>query len=54
MNSLLLNDVINMLEDSKDFGLEAEVVLTALRLVRENPELTIEECIFAALDEWDL
>lgn len=40
------------LAEAIDAGLEVEVVLFALRAIKENPSLTIEEAILAGYDEW--
>lgn len=41
-----------ILEDAGSEGLTTEVVTTALMLMKENNELTIEEAIQLGYDEW--
>jgi hypothetical protein len=40
------------LEDAKESGLETEVVVWALKYMKENPKLTISEAIFLGYCEW--
>jgi len=45
----VLND-----EDVKHFGLEAEVLGTALLFLKENPDANIATALAAGYMEWDL
>lgn len=40
------------LKDASEFDLQVEVVWYALKAMKENPLLTIEEAIFIGLKEW--
>ena len=44
--------VKNALKDASEYGLEVEVVVFALKYMKENPRLTIEEAIGLGFDEW--
>ena len=46
--------VHSALKTAGEHGLEPEVVLAALQFAQANPELSIEECMEAGLEEWDL
>ena len=41
-------------EDVVHYGMEAEVLGTALIYMKENPNATVEEAITAGFIEWDL
>jgi hypothetical protein len=45
--------VNNCLIQAKQFGLDVEVILTSIKIARENPDITAFECMYAALSEWD-
>ena len=45
--------VSNCLAQAKQFGLDVEVILSAIKIARENPDMTAYECMYAALSEWD-
>lgn len=40
------------LKEAINDGLEVEVVVFALKAMKENPSLTIEEAILVGYDEW--
>lgn len=40
------------LKEAINEGLEVEVVVFALKVMKENPSLSIEEAIFAGYEEW--
>jgi len=40
------------LAEAIDAGLEVEVVVFALKAMKENPSLTIEEAILIGYEEW--
>jgi len=48
-----MSGVSNCLKQAKQFGLDVEVILTAIKIARENPEMTTFECMYASLSEWD-
>ena len=41
-------------DDVVNYGMEAEVLGTALIYMKENPNATVEEAIAAGFIEWDL
>ena len=45
--------VHDCLSQAKQFGLDVEVILTAIKIARENEDMTAFECMYAALGEWD-
>jgi len=47
-----LQTVKNALEQSRDCGLDVEVVVWALKSMKENPSLTISEAIEMGFWEW--
>lgn len=42
------------LENARDFNMLNEVIYTALKTMKENPNLSIEEVLIAGCDEWDV
>lgn len=36
------------------YGMEAEVAVTALEHLKEDPELSISQCLEMALKDWDI
>lgn len=36
------------------YGMEAEVAVTALEYLKEDPELSISQCLEMALKDWDI
>lgn len=42
------------INDAKQYGLEAEVIYSALLAMKENPSLSIEDAIAIGCDEWDV
>ena len=50
----VMDMVANVLTTSKKYFLEAEVFATALIVLKENPELSIEEALEAGLSDWDI
>lgn len=44
--------VENTLKAASEFGLQTEVVWYALKAMKENPRLTIEEAINIGYEEW--
>ena len=49
---LEMDAVAMALEQSREEGLDAEVVTWALRYMKENPSLTISEAIAMGFYEW--
>jgi hypothetical protein len=49
---LEMDAVAEALEQSREEGLDAEVVTWALRYMKENPSLTISEAITMGFYEW--
>jgi hypothetical protein len=48
-------DVIqNCLHLSSEYNLTSEVFWSAFKALKENPSLTIEDCLFIGLGEWDI
>ena len=45
---------LNRLNDAHNYDLEAEVILWALKAMKENPNLTIIEALEAGCNEWDV
>jgi len=41
-----------LLEAADEYGLTAEVVVFALKTMKENPALSIEEALLAGYSEW--
>lgn len=41
-----------VLKESINYGLEVEVVVFALKAIKENPSLSIEEAINIGYEEW--
>lgn len=44
--------VKNALKGASEYGLEVEVVVFALKYMKENPRLRVEEAIGLGFDEW--
>ena len=42
----------NVLDEARDFKLDAEVVLYAMMYMRDNPGCQISEAMIAGYDEW--
>lgn len=42
----------NILDEARDFKLDAEVVLYAMMYMRDNPGCQISEAMIAGYDEW--
>lgn len=42
----------SVLEDARDFRLDAEVVLYAMMYMRDNPDCQISEAMIAGYNEW--
>jgi 3-hydroxyisobutyrate dehydrogenase-like beta-hydroxyacid dehydrogenase len=47
-----LRIISEALKLSEEFGLTAEVVLSALAEARDNPTATVKECMDYGLNEW--
>lgn len=47
-----LEVISNQLILAKEYGLEAEVVMTALIAMRRDPSLTIQEAMYIGFFEW--
>ena len=46
-------DVVTyVLHEADDFGIAAEVVTEALRIMKESPKLQISDAIVLGLEEW--
>ncbi|MFA5586716.1 MAG: hypothetical protein WDA02_09365 [Saccharofermentanales bacterium] len=54
MDEKTLNFVSRQLNNIRKFNYEAEVFTYALKFMKENPKLTIEECILMAMDKFDI
>ena len=48
-----LSGINNCLTQAKQFGLDVEVILTAIKIARKNPDMTAYDCMYTALNEWD-
>lgn len=46
--------VSEMLENAISAGLDSEVVLTAIKLAKDNPEMSIESICHCAINDWDI
>jgi hypothetical protein len=44
----------NTLDIAKRYNLELDVIIEALILLKENPNMNIEDALYNALIEWDL
>lgn len=49
-----LNFVSRQLHIIRKFNYESEVFTYVLKFMKENPKLTIEECILMAMNEFDI
>ncbi len=49
-----IDEVGRALNEAWPYGLQAEVMATAIESIRENPQLDISVAISEALTEWDL
>jgi len=49
-----LNIVSNYLKEAMLYGLETEVVTSALTILKEDPEYSIEDAMRLAMKEWDI
>ncbi len=47
-----LKAVREVLEESKKYNLEAEVIYFAIKYMQRDPKLTVSECVQMAMDEW--
>lgn len=47
-----LDYIIEALEYVRKYGFEAEVVLTALQAMKNNPNQSIQEAFEFGIDEW--
>lgn len=52
MNEDLLQCVSDALDIAKRYDLEAEVFLFALKAIKDNPGLSINDAVQVGLDEW--
>lgn len=52
--SLELTSIGDALKNASEYGLEPEVIWSALKAMRENPKLSIQEAMTAGILEWDL
>lgn len=50
--NITMTAIFNALSDAKEYGLQTEVVWSALKSMKENPNLTIEEAITNGFSEW--
>lgn len=53
-NAIRLVNKVMVDEDVLHYGMEAEVLGTALIYMKENPNATVKEAIAAGFIEWDL
>jgi hypothetical protein len=54
-NSTIISEfkaIEEVLHSIKPYGLEAEVIHYALRAMKANPEMTIEDAIWSGHNEW--
>jgi len=49
-----LSVVDNVLKEASEWNLTAEVVLFALKVIKDNPELDPLTALFISRDEWDV
>lgn len=42
----------NAIKNASEYGLEAEVLVYALKYMKENPNLSIVEAVIAGYEEW--
>lgn len=54
MNENILSFVHRQLIVAKKFNLETEIVAYALKFMKENSKLTIEESILMAMDKFNI
>lgn len=47
-----MDAICNAMKAAKKYGLETEVIWSAMGALQGNPEQTIEEAIAYGLDEW--
>ena len=47
-----LDIVEHVLHEASDYGITAQVVTWALKLIKENPKLDISDAMVLALEEW--
>lgn len=50
----ILDFLNGRLEIIKEYNLEAEVMYFALKAMKENPNLTIEEAFNLGCEQWDI
>ena len=53
-SALELGVISNALKAAGEYGLEAEVIWSALRFSGENKDWDMEDVMGAALDDWDI
>mgnify|MGYP003388949446 CR=1 FL=1 len=53
-NSVDLRVILTALESAGKYGLDAEVVWSALRFSSENKDWPMEDVMNAALEDWDI
>jgi hypothetical protein len=49
-----VKNVGNVLILAEEFGLQGEVIATAMIYLKENPGATIEEALQVGLQDWDI
>jgi len=47
-----LNTAHLVLEEAKQFGVQVEVMVWAVRYMKEDPSLSVEQAIILASNEW--
>jgi hypothetical protein len=47
-----LNNAESVIEEAYENGLAAEVFVFAIKAMKENPKLSINEAIYIGYDEW--
>lgn len=47
-----LSAVLHILNEAKKYGLEVEIVHTALKLMKQNNELSITDALWIGRKEW--
>ena len=50
----IIEAICYLLEEGEKSDLTVEMILTALRTVRQQPEMGIKEAVIAAAHDWDV
>ena len=49
-----LDYIKQCLDEANVYGLQCEVILWSLKYAKNNPEASIQECMEAGMNEWDV